>query len=102
MYVVIFRAKVRVLDTQYLNMAQRMRQLAFDEFGCLDFSATSEGDEEIAVSYWRSLEDIQRWKAHAAHLQAQARGREQWYHSYQVDIAEIVRSYQHPAAEQHG
>lgn len=102
MYVVIFRARIKTLDTAYMGMAQRMRQLAFEQHGCLDFSATSEGDDEIAVSYWQSLEDIKRWKQHAEHQHAQALGREQWYLSYRVEIAEVIRSYQYPSEEPHG
>ena len=52
MFVVIFRAKVRQFDADYSAMAARMRELAFSQFGCLGFTATTEGDQEIAVSYW--------------------------------------------------
>ena len=50
MFVVIFRARVRQFDAEYSAMAARMRELAFSQFGCLAFNATTEGDQEIAVS----------------------------------------------------
>ena len=48
MFVVIFRAKARALDAEYSAMAAQMRQLALTQFGCLDFTAVTEGEQEIA------------------------------------------------------
>lgn len=96
MYVVIFRAKVRRLDPEYSVVAERMRDLALSEFGCLEFHAVAEGDDEIALSYWPDEESIRRWKAHPEHVLAQKAGRERWYESYSVEVAEIIRHYRHP------
>ena len=74
-------------------MAQRMRELAFSEFSCTDLSVVTENGEEIAVSYWNSLDDIKAWKQHSEHMVAQRLGREQWLKSYRVEIAEVIRSY---------
>ena len=97
MFVVIFRATVRQFDAEYSAMAARMRELAFSQFGCLGFNATTEGDQEIAVSYWPDEASIRAWKQHTEHLDAQQLGRDRWYTSYEVDIAEVKRSYRHPA-----
>jgi heme-degrading monooxygenase HmoA len=94
MYVVIFRAQVRQLDDEYAQLAQRMRTVAREEFGCLDFHAITEGTEEIAVSYWHDEAAIKAWKAHAEHVVAQQLGRERWYESYTVQVAQITREYQ--------
>lgn len=93
MYVVIFRAKVRVLDDEYARVAARMRELALTQFGCLEFQSVSEGKDEIALSYWADEASILAWKNHAEHLIAQQLGRERWYESYSVDIASITRRY---------
>ena len=97
MYVVIFRATVRTLDAEYARAAARMRELALAEFGCLGFHAVTEGIEEIALSYWPDLSAIRAWKAHPEHLLAQQAGRERWYASYSVEVAEITRAYGFPA-----
>jgi heme-degrading monooxygenase HmoA len=97
MFVVIFRARVRQFDTEYSTMAAQMRELALAQFGCLSFNATTEGDQEIAVSYWPDEDSIRAWKQHAEHLEAQTLGRNRWYASYEVDIAEVKRSYAFPA-----
>ena len=94
MYLVVFRADVKQLDADYLAMAARLRDLALAEFGCLEFHALTEGDQEIALSYWPDLATVTRWRQHADHLRAQELGRERWYRSYRVEITRIERSYQ--------
>lgn len=94
MFVIIFRASIRQLDTEYSQMAARMRELALNEFGCLEFHTVSEGQQEVALSYWPDEASINAWKAHPEHRQAQQLGRERWYESYSVQVAEIARHYQ--------
>ena len=93
MYAVIFRAVIRELDAEYAAMASRMRDLAINEYGCVEFVACSEGQHEIAVSYWESEAQIQKWKQNAEHLIAQEKGRSKWYQSYSVEVMEVVRAY---------
>ncbi len=93
MYAVIFRAEILELDAEYAAMANRMRDLAINEYGCVEFIACTEGNDEVAISYWTSEEQIQRWKKNSEHLVAQEKGRSKWYKSYTVQIVEIVRSY---------
>lgn len=94
MLVVIFRAKVRALDEKYFATAERMRELALAEFGCIEFHAVSEGSSEVALSYWPCEESIKAWRAHPEHIEAQRIGKENWYESYSVEIAQITRKYQ--------
>lgn len=94
MYVVIFRAQIRELDEQYSTTAARMRELALTEFGCLAFHTVSEGQEEIALSYWPDEASIQAWKNHPEHVLAQQLGRERWYASYSVEVAQVTRQYE--------
>lgn len=93
MLAVIFRAKIKKLDTEYLAMAQRMRELAINEYGCIEFTACSEGEQEIAISYWENAEQIKKWKQDPEHLAAQQLGRNKWYASYSVQIVEVQREY---------
>jgi len=93
MYAVIFRAKINKLDKNYQKTAEKMRKLAFEKYGCLNLSVVTEADEEIAVSYWDSLEDIHAWKRNTEHLKAQQQGKHQWYSHYQIDIVEVFKSY---------
>ena len=95
MFVVIFRAQAKALDAEYSAMAAQMRDLALTQFGCLDFTAATEGDQEIAVSYWPDEASIRAWRQHTDHLLAQRLGRERWYARYSVEVAEVKRHYRH-------
>lgn len=90
MYAVIFRAEIKAFDDSYTRMANRMRDLAMREYGCIDFISCTEGSSEIAISYWPSREKIREWKNDPEHLQAQSLGKSRWYESYQVEIVEIL------------
>jgi len=93
MYAVIFKAKTKKLDDDYFKMAKRMRELAINEYGCLEFTAVTEDSNEIAISYWESMEQIKLWKQNSEHLVAQKLGIEKWYDSYTVEIVKIVSKY---------
>ncbi len=93
MFAVIFRAKPGVQDKEYSTTVARMRELAFDKYGCIEFVAATEGENEIAISYWENEEAIRLWKSDSEHQLAQETGREKWYESYTVQIAEIKREY---------
>ena len=93
MYAVIFRAEIAEAGPDYAGTAARMRDLALGEYGCVEFTSCTEGRQEIAISYWETLEQISRWKQNALHLEAQQKGRSRWYRSYTVEVVEILRSY---------
>jgi heme-degrading monooxygenase HmoA len=93
MYVVIFRAQIRALDAAYDLAAARMRDLALTSFGCTGFHAVREGDHEVALSYWPTEAHILAWREHPEHLLAQQTGRDRWYTSYSVEVAQVRRAY---------
>ena len=80
---------------RYLEMADALRNKALSDYGCISFTSTNEGDQEIAVSYWPDIEAVSHWKNDDLHLQAQQMGRKKWYQHYSVDIVEVLRSYEH-------
>jgi heme-degrading monooxygenase HmoA len=94
MYAVIFKATIARLDDEYSDMAERLRELAINKYGCPDFVSVTEGDQEIAISYWDNEEQIREWKKDPEHRLAQAKGRNKWYRSFSVEICEIVRKNQ--------
>lgn len=99
MFAVIFTAVTGEQDEEYGRTVARMRELAFANYGCLDFIAVTEGKREIAVSYWESEEDIRRWRSDAEHTLAQELGRARWYESYRVEVVEVRRQYAHPSGQ---
>jgi len=94
MYAVIFKATINKLDDEYYLTAEQMRELAMTQYNCHEFNSVSEGDKEISISYWDSLEQITQWKSDPQHLIAQERGKNRWYRSYSVQVVEIIREYQ--------
>ncbi|WP_286262592.1 antibiotic biosynthesis monooxygenase family protein [Thalassotalea atypica] len=94
MFAVIFRATTKNLDVEYDNLVQELREIAFSKYRCIEFVAVSEGEDEIAISYWHSLEDIKQWKQDTRHLFAQKMGQEKWYSQYRIQVVEVQRDYQ--------
>lgn len=62
MYAVIFRAEINALNETYFEMAAKLRELAIKEYGCVEFTSVTEGEQEIAISYWHDIESIKKWK----------------------------------------
>lgn len=95
-YLVIFKAAVAQLDDEYFRTAEKLRDLAISKYGCLDFVAVTEGDQEIAISYWENRQQIRDWKDDPEHVLAQEAGRDRWYQSYSVEICELQKAYKQP------
>lgn len=93
MFAVIFTAEIEEIDQEYSHVAKRMRELAVNEYGCIDFNSVTEGNKEIAISYWPNLDSVTAWKNNPEHKQAQMIGKSKWYKSYTVQVVEIMREY---------
>jgi heme-degrading monooxygenase HmoA len=93
MYAVIFTATLHQLDEEYFTTAEKMRELAFSKYNCKDFKSYTEGDKEIAISYWENKEDILAWKNDPGHKAAQELGIKKWYKSYNVQVVEMLKEY---------
>ena len=93
MYVVIFKATIAEFDDEYFKTAAKLKALAFSKYGCIDFVSVTEGNEEIAISYWQNKQQIHAWKNDPMHSLAQKSSREKWYQSYRVEICEMKKSY---------
>lgn len=95
-YVVIFKAKILEINNEYLATAKQLREKALSQYQCIQFNSCYENGEEISLSYWNSLEEIQSWKKDLDHLKAQSEGQKNWYSQYSIEICEIKRSYKNP------
>ena len=70
-----------------------MKALAFEHYGCLEFTAMMDGPKRIAISYWDTEEQIRAWKQNSEHLATQDKAKKKWYESYTVQVVEIKREY---------
>jgi heme-degrading monooxygenase HmoA len=95
-YVAVIFTSVQGADTEgYAATAERMEHLAAGQPGCLGIESARDAGSGlgITVSYWRTEQDAQAWKAVAEHVQAQRTGRDRWYDRYQVRVATVTRAY---------
>ncbi len=91
-YAVIFCSIRTDIDDGYALMSTRMIELAKKQDGFLgvEFARQEIG---ITVSYWKSLEDIKRWKQNAEHTFAREKGRSHWYKCFKTRIAKVEKDY---------
>ncbi|MCP5170094.1 MAG: antibiotic biosynthesis monooxygenase [Hahellaceae bacterium] len=93
MIAVIFKAEIAELDEEYFSTATRLRELAINEYGCTEFISSTEGNNELAISYWPSKNHIEKWHKNPEHVTAQNKGKSKWYKSYHVQITEVKSQY---------
>lgn len=90
-YAVIFTSRKKENAQGYDEMSKRMLDLVAKQPGFLGVESTRGPDGfGITISYWKTLEDIKRWKANSEHLKAQKLGRESWYSEYNIRIVQIL------------
>ena len=87
-YAVIFTTIQSDERDGYDEMNARMLELAQNEKGFLGIES-AHGEIGLSVTYWASLEDIARWKNHAEHKIAQAKGFEMWYQAFATRVAKV-------------
>ena len=94
-YVVIFKSKLKKQsDKAYAYYAKNMEALVKKQKGYLGhFSYREKNGFGLTLSYWTDEQALLRWKQHKAHLEAQEKGKEQFYSAYTLEIAKITRSY---------
>jgi hypothetical protein len=93
MIAVIFKAEIAELDDEYFSTAIRLRDLAINEYGCSKFISSTEGNQELAISYWPSKSHIAAWHSNPEHVVAQNKGKTKWYKSFHVQVTEVQSEY---------
>lgn len=93
-YVVTFSSQRREGDHGYGAMADAMVALAERQPGYLGHESARGADGfGITNSFWTDEASIKAWKAEVDHLEAQRRGRVEWYSAYAVRVARVERAY---------
>jgi len=91
-YAVIFTSELSADTDGYAQMGERMMELAAQQDGFLGVESTrNEDGYGITVSYWKDDASIQAWKQNTEHLEAQQKGKHQWYKSYHLRVAKVER-----------
>lgn len=96
-YVVTFASQRREGDHGYGAMAETMVELAARQPGFLGVESARGADGfGITNSFWQDEASIRAWKAEVDHLDAQRKGRSDWYAAYAVRVGRIERAYGFP------
>ena len=61
--------------------------------GFLGLEVFFDGNASVAISYWESLEAIERWRTHARHLRAKGLAKSAWFGPCITRIARIDDDY---------
>ncbi len=94
-YVVTFASQRTAGADGYAAMADEMVTLAAKQPGYLGVESARGADGfGITNSFWADEASIRAWKAEVDHLEAQRRGRADWYAAYAVRVGRIERAYQ--------
>lgn len=96
---VIFRSVRRDVDDEgYTEMSEAMDVLVAQQPGYLGARSVRDPQtrEGITVSYWSDDASARAWKGVVEHVEAQRRGRDEWYAEYDVIVAEVIRAYHRP------
>ncbi len=95
MVIVLFRSRLTAeAGDDYTAMADEMLARARSMRGFIDFKSFKAADgERLSVIHWESQETMRVWSDDLRHMVAQRLGRERWYDSFHVEVADIVRSY---------
>ena len=87
----IFTSRRRAGDDGYAAAAEELVRLAAAAPGCLGAESVREpGGAGITVSYWESLEAIERFRADPVHAAARGRAPD-WYAEYAVRVCRVER-----------
>lgn len=94
MIMVAFRSRLSAAAGQdYGDMGAEMLALAKTMPGFIEFKSFRADDgEKVSLVYWEDEETLRAWRQHVRHREAQHLGREKWYDSYRIDVAQVIRS----------
>lgn len=99
MYSATFMVKIAGYDEEFHRLNDHIIRIAEANPGYLGRESWNDGDRNVVILYWRSLEDLRTFGMHPDHLLAKSRYKE-WYEGYKIVIAEVLREYgdgQYPA-----
>lgn len=99
MYAVVFISQKSPHTEGYASMLQEMLELGRQQPGFIRVDNVHNGNQGITISWWETLEDIDRWRRHPRHLEAKKRGRGQWYESYRIAICKVDKEWGFKAAK---
>lgn len=97
MHVVIFEVRPKPgRKGDYLDIAAALRPELEQVDGFISverFASLTDEGKVLSLSFWRDEAAVVRWRAHAEHQAAQARGRHEIFADYRIRVAAVLRDY---------
>ncbi|OGA37360.1 MAG: antibiotic biosynthesis monooxygenase [Betaproteobacteria bacterium RIFCSPLOWO2_12_FULL_62_13] len=97
MYAVIFEVQPKPgREKDYLAIAQQLSAELEKIEGFISverFASLYNQGKILSLSFWRDEAAVERWRSHAAHREAQRRGRGEIFADYRIRVASVVRDY---------
>jgi heme-degrading monooxygenase HmoA len=93
-YAVIFTSIRTSEDNGYEKMADEIVDIVSKQKGFL--GAESVRNEEgfgMTISYWDSLDSINKWRNNGPHMQAKEMGKKTWYSKYMIRICKVENGH---------
>ena len=96
MIIVLIRTAFRkdVDMVEYGAVSARMNELAQTIPGFISIKGyAAEDGDEISIARFETEEALVAWRDHPEHLEAQRKGRERFFSSYDVQVCAVTRAY---------
>ena len=89
----VFRSRLRSENAdEFRRLADRMLELAESMPGFVSYKVyVSEDGERCSIIEFETLEQLQAWREHPEHRNAQRIGRERFYEDYTLQVGEPTR-----------
>lgn len=93
MIVTVFRSRVKPeVQQEYMQWVGRMKALAKEMPGFISHKVfAAEDGERVAIVEFESEEAQRAWRLHPEHVDAQKKGRKDFYVEYRVQVCSVLR-----------
>ena len=102
MVIVEFRSRLRrgVDEAAYHALEAELRALVATHPGFISIESFDAADgTAVSIEHFEDMTSVLAWRERHEHVEAQRRGREEFYEWYSVRTCEVVRSFEFERAE---
>jgi len=92
MYTATFMIKMKKYDEEFHVLNEKVIAAAEANPGYRGRESWIDGDRNVVILYWDSLEALKQFSNHPDHLKAKKRYQE-WYSGYKILISEVIKDY---------
>ena len=98
MMVTVFRARVKPeVQEEYMQWVGCMKALAKEMPGFISHKVfAAEDGERVAIVEFESEEAQRAWRLHPEHVDAQKKGRQDFYLEYRIQVCQVQRESEYP------